>query len=96
MNKNYYIRSLLDEAIEILSPMRINYNTKAGNHTRALMEIIAAISPLIKDEYPSIYGVLQSVHTHIVRREKWLYKCLFIWRFANKHSGVGYAISSNG
>ena len=30
---------LIDEALEILSRMSINYNTKAGNNIRALMEI---------------------------------------------------------
>ena len=51
-NNNYYIRGLIDEALEILSRMSINYNTKAGNNIRALMEIANELNIM---QYPKLY-----------------------------------------
>lgn len=69
VNRNYYIRGLIDEAIEILSKMSINYNTKAGNNIHALIEIVEELMPLVENEYPAIYQILHSVATNIIRRE---------------------------
>ena len=87
MNNNFYIRSLLDEAIEIITQMqkRLNYNTKAGNNTRTLIEIVAELSPLIKDECPSIFNVLQSVLTHIIRREN---GCINAYSFGDLRTSI--------
>ena len=67
MDNNLYIQSLLDEALEILSPMKINYTTKAGNNTRALIEVIKELYPLIKDEYSVIANILESVSKNLIR-----------------------------
>ena len=68
-NNNYYIRGLIDEALEILSRMSINYNTKAGNNIRALMEIANELIPLVENEYYAISQTLRSVLKNIIRRD---------------------------
>ena len=68
-NNNYYIRGLIDEALEILSRMSINYNTKAGNNIRALMEIANELIPLVNNEYYAISQTLRSVVKNIIRRD---------------------------
>jgi hypothetical protein len=87
MNNNFYIRRLLDEATEKIAQMqpKINYNTKAGNNTRRLMEIITALSPLIHDMYPSIYNVLQSVLKHIVRGDN---GCINAYSFGDLRTSI--------
>ena len=66
MDNSLYIQSLLDEALEILSPMKIYYTTKAGNNTRALVEVVKELCPLIKDDYPVISDILESVSRNII------------------------------
>ena len=56
MNNDSYIQCLIDEAIEILSPMKVYYTTKAGNNTRALIEVIKKLYPLIKNEIREVLG----------------------------------------
>ena len=67
MNNDSYIQCLIDEAIEILSPMKVYYTTKAGNNTRALIEVIKKLYPLIKNEYPVISSILESVTKNLIR-----------------------------
>lgn len=67
MDNNLYIQSLLDEALEILSPMKICYTTKAGNNTYALVEVVKELYPLIKNEYPVISSILESVAKNLIR-----------------------------
>ena len=67
MNNDSYIKILIDEAIEILSPMKVYYTTKAGNNTRALIEVIKKLYPLIKNEYPVISSILESVAKNLIR-----------------------------
>ena len=67
MNNDLYIQSLIDEAMELLSSMKINYTTKAGNNTRALIEVLIELYPLIKDDYPVISNILESVSKNLIR-----------------------------
>lgn len=67
MDNDLYIQSLIDEAIEILSPMRIYYTTKAGSNTHALVEVVKELYPLLKDEYPVISNILESVSRNLIR-----------------------------
>lgn len=67
MNNDLYIRSLIDEAMKLLSSMKINYTTKAGNNTRALIEVLIELYPLMKDDYPVISNILESVSKNLIR-----------------------------
>ena len=66
MDNELYIQRLLDEALEILRPMKIYYTTKAGNNTRALVEVVKELYPLIKDDYPVISDILESVSRNLI------------------------------
>ena len=72
MNNNFYIRSLLNEAIDILSQMRIDYNTKAGNNTRDLRDIVIELYPLLSDEYSIISNLLESVSQNLIRNNGYI------------------------
>lgn len=84
MNNNSIIRDLIDEAVEILRPMRVYYSTKAGDNTRALIEIVKELYPLLKDEHPAIYDILYSVSKNIIRENG----CINAYSFGDLRTSI--------
>lgn len=72
MNNNCIIRELLDDALNILERMEINYQTTIGPKTRALLQITTELSPLIKDDYPIISDILQYSSKNIAYRNRYI------------------------
>lgn len=85
MNNNCIIRELLDDALEILERMEgINYQTKIGRNTRALLEIVTELSPLIKDDYPTISDILQYSSKNIAYRNR----CINAYSFGDLQTSI--------
>lgn len=59
MNKNGVIRALIDDALDVLELIRINYNSCIGTRTRSLLRIVEKLAPLVREYYPTIYDIQQ-------------------------------------
>lgn len=68
MNNNQTIRELIDEAIEILQRIKIDYNSPLGPNTTALLQVLAELNPYIRDVHPSIYEIQEYAIRNITYR----------------------------
>ena len=65
MNKNGVIRDLIDDALDLLDRIRIDYDSCISVKTSSLLRIVEKLSPLVRGDYSTIYDILQHSLNHI-------------------------------
>ena len=70
MNNNQTIRELIDEAMEILQRIRIDYNSPLGPNTTALLQVLAELGPYIRYIHPNIYEIQEHAIKNITYKNR--------------------------
>ena len=70
MNNNQIIRDLIDDALEILQRIKIDYNSPLGPNTSALIHVVENLNSYIRSSYPRIYNIQEYALTHIVHNKR--------------------------
>ena len=70
MNNNGIIRDLIDEALEILQRIKIDYNSPLGPNTSALVQVVGELNPYIRLSHPRIYDIQEYALAHIVHNKR--------------------------
>ena len=70
MNNNQIIRDLIDEALEILQRIKIDYNSPLGPNTSALIQVVEELNSYVRISNPRICEIQEYALAHIVHNKR--------------------------